>query len=361
MDTLRVGIIGVGWGALVQAPAFQAVQGFELVALCARRQATVSAAAEQLGVATTCTDWRELVDRDDVDLVSVATPVETHHEITLAALRAGKHVLCEKPLASTADQARELVHAAEATDRRTATCFETRWLPERLAVRDLVTDGVVGQPYSVRLHQSAGYWHPTRPLQSLWMYDASAGGGYLAGMLVHDIDYVCSLFGEPAAVCADIRTSVPVRELPDGGSLQVTADDTAALLLRLDSGALAVLTVSVVGVHVPASLRVDVFGSDGTVLMSKAARGQGAVTAGRATDDGLIERPVVARSADGLGEAQVRRAGGMINCMALMLEEWRPAFDGATTRVPTFRDGLRAQRVVDAARASAAGAGWVTF
>ena len=132
----------------------------------------------------------------------------------------------------------------------------------------------------MRLSQSASYWHPSRKLQALWMYDVDAGGGYLNGLLSHDIDFVCSLFGRPVAVCAEVRTSVPTRPLPDGGTLDVTADDTSALLLRLDSGALAVITASVVGVHT-AGAHLDVFGEHGSIVGALGARAGRVRTAGR--------------------------------------------------------------------------------
>ena len=123
---------------------------------------------------------------------------------------------------------------------------------------------MLGTPYVARVSRSASYWHPSRPFPSAWMYDRDQGGGYLAGMLVHDLDYLCALLGPPVAVCAEVRSSEPVRALPDGGELRVTADDTAALMLRLACGALAVLSISVIGAHAD-HFRLELFGSDGTV------------------------------------------------------------------------------------------------
>ncbi len=97
------------------------------------------------------------------------------------------------------------------------------------------------------------------------MYDRRQGGGYLAGMLVHDLDFVCSLLGEPESVCAEVRTSEPVRHLPDGETIEVTADDTTALLLRMESGVIAILSVSVIGVHAD-HYRLELFGSEGTII-----------------------------------------------------------------------------------------------
>src|ERR1700754_5350178 len=84
-------------------------------------------------------------------------------------------------------------------------------------------------------------------------------------MLVHDLDFLCSLLGRPVSVCAEVRTSDPVRELPDGGTLPVTADDTAALLMRMESGATAILSLSVRGAHAD-HYRLELFGSDGIVV-----------------------------------------------------------------------------------------------
>src|SRR4051794_12732211 len=173
---LRVGIVGVGWGTIVHAPAFQAVEGYEVVALCSRTPEKVAKAAEQLGIADTSTDWESFVRRDDLDLISVTPPVTLHRDVAVAALDAGKHVLCEKPLALTAAECEEMVAAARRAGTQTATCFELRWTAERAKVRALVADGLVGRPYFVRLSQSGSYWHPTRKNQNLWMYDVDAGG-----------------------------------------------------------------------------------------------------------------------------------------------------------------------------------------
>lgn len=127
---LRVGIVGVGWGAHVQAPAYRAAAGFEPVALCARTPQRLARVADRLGIEDTSTDWPSFVRRDDLDSISVATPTALHHEITLAALDAGKAVLCEKPLATTPAEAREMVEVANEAGLPTACCFENRWNPE---------------------------------------------------------------------------------------------------------------------------------------------------------------------------------------------------------------------------------------
>ncbi len=167
----------------------------------------------------------------------------------------------------------------------TACCFENRWNPDWLAVADRVRSGFLGTQYVARVSRSASYWHPSHPLQARWMYDREQGGGYLAGMLVHDLDFLCSLLGRPVSVCAEVRTSDPVRELPDGETLRVTADDTAALLMRMESGLTAILSVSVMGAHAD-HYRLELFGSDGTIIGDGDLRSAD-YRLGTATDDGL--------------------------------------------------------------------------
>lgn len=353
---MRVGIVGVGWGAHVQVPAYRAARGFDPVALCARTPERLGRVAARLRIDDTSTDWRSFVRRDDLDLISVATPTALHHEITLAALAAGKAVLCEKPLAATVDEAREMAKAAIFSDQPTGCCFENRWNPDWLAVTERARQ--LGPVYLARVSRSASYWHPSRgSLQAPWMYDRGAGGGYLAGMLVHDLDFVSALLGPPVAVCAEVRSSIPVRQLPDGGELRVTADDTAALLLRLASGGLAVLSVSVVGAHAD-HYRLELFGADGTVIGDGTLRDT-AYQAGAAGDDGLLPLAPVNLAPADPGQLPSGLAGHASTAMALMLEDWLPAFDGHRTPIPTFADGLLSLAIIDAAHRSAEGAGWV--
>ena len=239
---LRVGVIGVGWGALVQVPAFRTVPEFEIVALCGRRPERLEKAGAECGISDLSTDWESFVQRPDLDVISVATPVGLHYEITLAALSAGKHVLCEKPLALRPSEARRMADAADDAGVANAVAFQLRWLSDRLAIWDAVRAGAVGDPYFLRLSQANGYWHPTHKPQEGWMYDLAAGGGYLNGVMAHDIDFVQALTGQPTAVRAEVRHSRDRVTLADGTEVAVTADDTTVVMLRLANGALGVLT-----------------------------------------------------------------------------------------------------------------------
>jgi predicted dehydrogenase len=354
--TLRVGVIGVGWGSHVQVPGFRAAQGFDPVALCARNPQRLERISDKAGIADTSTDWESFVTREDLDVISVATPTVLHHDMTLAALDAGKAVLCEKPLAGELDAARDLVRAARKSGRPTACCFENRWNPDWLALADTVRSGFLGKQYVARVSRSASYWHPSRSPQARWMYDRDQGGGYLAGMLVHDLDFLCSILGRPEAVCAEVRSSEPVRRLPDGETLNVTADDTAALLMRMESGVIAIMSVSVMGAHAD-HYRLELFGADGTIIGDGDLRST-AYAIGAATDDGLRRLPVSDRAPAHPENLPKGLAGHASRAMALMLEDWLPAFHGEPCPVATFDDGLLSLAIIDAAHRSSEGGGW---
>lgn len=353
---LRVGIIGTGWGALVHTPAYQLVDGYEVTAICARREESVRAAGSDLGIADTSTDWRSFVARDDLDVISVASLVHQHHEMVLAALAAGKHVICEKPLASSAAQAAEMAAAAAESGRVTACCFEMRYKPERIAVLEAFRSGVIGAPYTLRLHESADYWHPSRRLQFEWMYRRAEGGGYLHGLMSHDIDYVLAMLGTPTAVCAEVHTSIPTRTKPDGTTLKVDADDSSALLLRFASGAVAFLTCSVVGLGVR-GCDLQIFGESATLTSTTCGVPAAELRRPSADPQELPPSQRMPRSGRPLPD---RKAAGEIRAMALMLEDLLPAFDGEQVgSVATFHDGWQVERVIEAAHHSAEGAGWV--
>jgi predicted dehydrogenase len=372
-DQLRVGVIGVGWGAMVQVPAFRAAGGYEVAALCSRRAERAAEAGARLGIEDVSTDWERFVRRPDLDIISVCTPTDLHREQVLGAISAGKHVLCEKPVALDSGQAAEMADAADAAGVATAVCFENRWGREKLAVWRQIGEGLLGSPYFARVAIAADYFHPSRPLMSEWMYRLADGGGYLLGMASHDVDYLHCLFGVPEAVCADVHVTIPTRTRADGSEFAADADDTVSLLLRWSSGVGASISLTTVGLHTGSRYRFEVFGSGGTAEIDGTVFG-GTVRAGRAGEEGL--RELVLGDADVSDPSAIPATGrrsAPIRALALMLERWLPSVGGPAApapaadesgpgpSVPTLRDGLVVQRVIDAARRSSDGAGWVSL
>jgi predicted dehydrogenase len=241
-------------------------------------------------------------------------------------------------------------------------CFENRYENQRLHVSQMIEDGYLGRPFSAQSHTIADYWHPSRGLQSEWMYKTDEGGGYLMGMSSHDIDFLCHLFGEPVSVCADVRSSVPQRPRPDGTTLEVDADDTSVVLMRMSSGALVSISVSVVGLlHNRRSL--DLLGSEGTIALDGSVQGgEPTIRSAKVGEEAMHPVTVPDRMPRSGLELPKRRAAGAIRSLALLLEDWLPALEGKPAPgVPNLTDGWRVQQVIDAARRSSAGEGWVSL
>ncbi|HSZ44560.1 MAG TPA: Gfo/Idh/MocA family oxidoreductase [Streptosporangiaceae bacterium] len=251
--SLGIGMVGYAFMGAAHAQAWRnAARVFDLplqpkmVALCGRDPAAVKAAADRQGWASAETDWRALIARDDVQVVDVCTPGDLHAEISIAALEAGKHVLCEKPLANTVAEAEAMAAAAElAADRgiRSMTGFNYRRVPAIALARKLVADGRLGAIRHVRAcYLQDWLTDPSFPLTWRLQRDR-AGSGALGDLGAHVVDLAQYLTGEPiTAVSGSTTTFVAERPLPDAAAERsdrtgtVTVDDAAMFTARLGSG-----------------------------------------------------------------------------------------------------------------------------
>ncbi|HLG74171.1 MAG TPA: Gfo/Idh/MocA family oxidoreductase [Chloroflexota bacterium] len=349
----RVGIAGLGWGSLVHVPAFRAADGFDVAALCGRDGGRLREAGAKWGINDLSTDWRHFVRRDDLDVISVATPPAEHRPMVECAFAAGKHVICEKPAAPTAPDVRSMLAAAEQSGQAHAVSFELRWLPEHQRLIELVESGALGTPVLVQITRNVSMWHPSCGAIPPWKFQLNEGGGFLNAVLAHDIDLVARLFGSPTAVCATTAQALAAQFGLQAGD----AEDTAALLLRLQSGAMASISGTAVSPH-GSVYELEAAGTEASVHLRAGADGP-VLTLGRAgepTEQVQLAARVPARRAPIPEDYPLAR---QVRAMALLLEDWRPALESGTSPVPGFREALLVQQVIDAARLSAAGAGWV--
>ncbi|WP_369203837.1 Gfo/Idh/MocA family protein [Streptomyces sp. PU-14G] len=244
-----------------------------LAAVCGRDPAAVRAAAQRLGWAAAETDWRALIARDDVQLVDVCTPGDSHAEIAIAALEAGKHVLCEKPLANTVTEAEAMAAAARAARARGQVAmvgFNYRRTPALALARRMVAEGRLGDVRHVRVSYLQDWLvDPDFPLA--WrLRKEAAGSGALGDLGAHAIDIAQHVAGSPlAGVSAQTETFVKERPLGDGAPAgergPVTVDDAAVFTGRLVSGALASFEVTRVAAGRKNALRVELNGTAGSL------------------------------------------------------------------------------------------------
>jgi len=195
--TLKVALLGYGYaGKTIHAPLIRATPGLDLVAVGSRDAAKVHADLPDAAVAAP-----ELVlAQREVDLVVIATPNHTHHELARRALAAGKHVIVDKPFATTADEARDLVHQAETASRVLSVFHNIRWNGDALTVRRLIEDGRLGEVVHFESHYDR--YRPT--VRPRWREQAGPGSGIWYDLGAHLVDQALQLFGRPRAVSADL-------------------------------------------------------------------------------------------------------------------------------------------------------------
>ncbi|ARQ67676.1 Gfo/Idh/MocA family protein [Streptomyces marincola] len=276
---LGVGMVGYAFMGAAHSQGWRTVaRAFDLpltpvlAAVCGRDPAAVSQAADRLGWAAAETDWRALIARDDVSLVDICTPGDSHADIAIAALEAGKHVLCEKPLANTVAEAEAMAQAARAAAERGQLAmvgFNYRRVPALALARRLIAEGRVGTLRHVRVSYLQD-WGEDPALPLVWrLRKDKAGSGALGDLGAHIVDLAQYLSGELlTGVSAQTETFVKERALPGGKAGQtgeVTVDDAAVFTGRLASGALTSFEVSRLAAGRKNQLRIELNGAAGSV------------------------------------------------------------------------------------------------
>ncbi|MCA1619955.1 MAG: Gfo/Idh/MocA family oxidoreductase [Acidobacteria bacterium] len=347
-----VGIIGTGFARTTQLPGFAACEGARVVAVTSARRENAERAAREFDIPFVADDWRGVVARADVDLVSIVTPPDTHAEMATAALEAGKAVLCEKPMAKNADETALMCAAARAAGRLALLDHELRFLPARRLMREMILGGELGRVRHAKfLFRADSRALADRPWN--WWSDERAGGGALGAIGSHAVDALHWLFGTRVShVSAALATHVRERpHEPTGGDPRpVTSDDEASLLVNFREGGAAERATGVVSISMAEAGRpehtVEVFGTDGALRIDGAGRlSRARVGGGEWQSVETEEAPL----AGGMRDNEWSRGFTVFaREMVAALREGRATVEGAAT----FDDGHQIQLVLDAARAA---------
>src|SRR5688500_7456323 len=231
-NIVRIGIIGTGFARRVQIPAFQACEDASIVSVASGTIENARATAQEFEVPHFTDDWRETVERDDVDLVCITTPPKLHREMTLFAIENGKHVLCEKPMAMNAAEAHEMTDAAKAAGVLALIDFELRFQPGRQKAYAMLREGAIGKIRHAKYHFQAphrgdpnGEWN--------WWSDEHQGGGALGAIVSHVVDSFHWFLGADISnVFCQLQTHIKQRPDASGSMRDVTTDDESLLILR---------------------------------------------------------------------------------------------------------------------------------
>jgi predicted dehydrogenase len=375
---LGVGLIGYAFMGAAHSQAWRTAPHFfdlplrpDLAVLAGRDAARVAEAAGRLGWSDTETDWRRVLEREDVDLVDVCTPGDTHAEIAIAALEAGKHVLCEKPLANSVAEAEAMAEAAARAARsgvRSMVGFTYRRVPAIALARQLVAAGRLGQIRHVRA-QYLQDWiaDPDAPMS--WRLEKEkAGSGALGDIGAHVVDLTQHITGQHlSGVSALLETFVKERPLPAAaGSLSgvagegtgtVTVDDAAVFLGRFDGGAVASFEATRFALGRKNAIRIEINGSRGSLAFDFEDMNVLHFFDGDEPAETAGFRRIVVTEPDHPYVGAWWPAGhglGYEHGFTHQVLDLVTALAKDEDPTPSFADGLQVQRVLDAVERSAA-------
>jgi len=352
--TINVAIMGASFAKQAYLPALATIEDANVVAIASARLESAQSAAKEFNVPHAYDDWQQMLAENQVDLVCIATPTVYHAPMTLAALDAGAHVLCEKPTAMNAIEARHMLERAEALNRVHMMGHELRFNPNRHRIRQLIADGHIGKVQHVNIVNISATWgDPTSRPKDDWLSDASMGGGRLGANGSHQFDLLRFWLGDVGAITGQVGTLVPQRvDKASGETWTATADDEVSWTAEMQSGALATVFLSGVARHGIGN-HVQIYGSEGTIKLSDTDEKLFIARAGEDFQD-ISERDP---NADLPG---VNKGIWNVSVVAQMRELLGAIREGRALREgATFVDGLKNQIAMDAVRQSWAERRWI--
>ncbi|HEY0605812.1 MAG TPA: Gfo/Idh/MocA family oxidoreductase [Herpetosiphonaceae bacterium] len=380
-QTINVGLIGYKFMGKAHSNGYRQVASFfpdvalhpTMQVLCGRDQAALESAAAQLGWREVETDWRKLVARDDIGLIDISTPGDTHAPIAIAAAENGKHVFCEKPLANTLAEARQMQAAVEQAGVVGMVNFNYRRVPAVQLAKRLIDDGRIGQIYHWRaVYLQDWIMDPNFPL--VWRLQKDvAGAGTLGDLGAHIIDLARMLVGEIEAVSGLTHTFIkqrPVLAETTGGlgaaagaeMGEVTVDDAALFLTRFDNGAVGSFEVTRFAKGRANYNAFEINGSKGSIVFNLERMNELQVLFDDDQADVRGFRTVlVTEPAHPYLEAWWP-AGHIIGWEHTFTHTIRDLLNGiadGTSPAASFADGVRCQAVLDAVERSSGSKQWV--
>jgi predicted dehydrogenase len=347
---VRVGVVSTSWWAdKMFLPALKSHAQADVVAICGRDRKRAEEMAGKYAVPGVFADYRKMIEQVGLDAVVVGVPDDLHYEVTMQALHAGLHVLCEKPMAANAQQALEMAEKAEAAGVKHMVLFTFRWMPYFQYLHDLVDQGYIGRFYHCEFRFAADYG---RSHEYMWRFDRKRANGIVGDLGSHVIDMARWLVGDITSISAQLGVFVD-RVGADGGSID-PANDCALLLAKFANGAHGVIQASCVA-HLAdrgIKLQVKLYGEAGTLEVDVPFFGpeDGAVVRGARSQEKQFQVMEVPRSYWGNADPYDPSTIFTKNSAGSRL-----FIDGILANrsvYPSFHDGYRAQQIVDAAIAS---------
>lgn len=354
-EQVRVGMVGTSWWAdLMHLPSLKSHPQAQLAAICGRNADRAHEMAQKYDIPRVFTDHRAMIEQGNLDALIIATPDDLHYSITMDALEAGLHVLCEKPLALNAGQARLMAEKAAAAGVKHMVFFTWRWLPHVQYLRQLLADGYLGRCFHAQFHFFGNYGDGQ---EYAWRFDPQRANGILGDLGSHMIDLARVLVGEIAQVNAQLNSYV-THYGPDGQPLAGT-NDAALLTIEFANGAQGVLHVSAVAQMAERFMQQQIIlhGEAGTLEINLPFEGpnQGATIRGARRGEKAFRTFPIPTEFWGNVDSTTPFATHLLELFAKQPVGARLFIDSILEDrpvSPNFQDGFKVQQVLDAAIAS---------
>ena len=356
-----VGILGLGFGANAHIPVYQANPDVEIVALgCTsagiKRGKKI---ANQFGIPRIFTDFHKMIASAEIDIISISVPPFLHYPIVAEALKAGKHVLCEKPMALNITEAREMQRLAEETKKICMIDFEFRFLPSRRKMKTLIDDGYLGQLYCVNVSMFFDYNASPIAKPWNWLSLRKMGGGILGAIGSHYVDLLLWMFGDIVEVCGRLDTFVEYRyPLGSREAKQVETEDSFSFLCKFSNGAQGVIhfcSVANQGIGIRSGVglaSIEAYGSEGTLILNTDDQLMGARHSKKELEVIHVEREEYQEEMPIFLQRQQR-------CLEALIEVMVECMRDGKQRSPSFVNGVKCQEVIDAIGLSNETKSWV--
>lgn len=366
-ENLRVAVVGAGrWARRAHIPGWQRDPRVEVVALVDTDEAALAESGKQFGVTRLLTDYREVLDDDSIDLIDVATANTAHFEISEAAILAGKHVLCEKPVHHDFRETQRLADLAKSRGLKTKLGFTFRYAPAVQYARKLIDDGFVGTPYIFNGYEQNSQWiDPQTPMRQV---DPDADPDVLATSSIEGygapiIDIMHDWVGaELASVVGTMRNFVPERVVRATGNMQrLNIDDGDMWVCEFDNNVIASIQSSYVTVGNFPGIEARIFGSDGAIIIRLVEEFGICQTIKTATSSEVefVEREIPQEYFPEGGSS--KEDWDFLFYSALCADFVSEVLGGGATNQGDFAQGALVQETINAFEASHRNRAWVDF
>ena len=273
MKEYGIGMIGFGFMGKAHTYGYKTIPLYyenipfrtRLMGVCTAHQRTAEKARDLNGFAFAATDPDELFSHKDIDMIHICTPNAFHKETVIKALKAGKHVYCEKPLTTSYADALEILDVLDShSDLVTQMTFQNRFFPAVIRAKQLISEGRLGKILSFHAaYLHSGSVDPNKPIG--WKQDSAQGGGVLFDLGSHVLDLIYYLIGEYHSILASNTILYPSRPAPDGSMVDITAEDQSLMIVKMKNQSSGTLEISKIATGTNDELGFEIYGDKGAV------------------------------------------------------------------------------------------------